>query len=184
MWRCAAGRRFVLDKFRHHNDVQPRRCYCPDMTFRSLHLAALCLAASILAGCAASTDVESRDFLVEQNSSLAPVRSIADERITKLVNKTSAAYVTLVVSDSEKARDATSTRAADRRGKPATSGSGFVVDSSGYVVTAAHVALEKGNSVSARAANVVDYPDLQAAPALAAVLVEQRHRLAQGGRLN
>jgi ATP-dependent DNA helicase RecG len=27
-------------------------------------------------------------------------------------------------------------------------------------------------------------PDLQAAPALAAVLVEQRHRLAQGGRLN
>lgn len=123
------------------------------MTLRSLHLAALCLAASILAGCAASTDVESRDFLVEQNSSLAPVRSIADERITKLVNQTSAAYVTLVVSDSEKARDATSARAADRRGKPATSGSGFVVDGSGYVVTAAHVALEKGNSVSARAAN-------------------------------
>ena len=29
-----------------------------------------------------------------------------------------------------------------------------------------------------------DDPDLQAAPALAAVLVEQRHRLAQGGRLN
>jgi hypothetical protein len=81
------------------------------------------------------------------------VKSIADERITKLVNQTSAAYVTLVVSDSEKAHDGTSTRAADRRGKPATSGSGFVVDSSGYVVTAAHVALEKGNSVSARAAN-------------------------------
>ena len=41
----------------------------------------------------------------------------------------------------------------DRKGSPATSGSGFVVDKAGYVVTAAHVALEKGNSVSARAAN-------------------------------
>jgi S1-C subfamily serine protease len=116
-------------------------------------VAALCLAASVIAGCAASTDVESRDFLIQQNSSLEPVRSIADERIAKLVNKTSAAYVTLVVSDSEKAREASSSRPQDRKGKPATSGSGFVVERSGYVVTAAHVALEEGNSVSARAAN-------------------------------
>ena len=123
------------------------------MIIRNVQVAALCVAALLLAGCTAGSDIESRDFLIQQNSSLAPVKSIAEERIAKLVNKTSAAYVTLVVSDSEKARDATSTRAADRRGKPATSGSGFVVDSSGYVVTAAHVALEKGNSVSARAAN-------------------------------
>lgn len=123
------------------------------MVIRSLQVAALGLTAAFLVGCAASTDVESRDFLIQQNSSLAPVRTIADERIAKLVNKTSAAYVTLVVSDSESARDAGSTRATERKGKPATSGSGFVVERSGLVVTAAHVALEKGNSVSARAAN-------------------------------
>ena len=46
-----------------------------------------------------------------------------------------------------------STKPSDNRGKPATSGSGFLVDGSGYVMTAAHVALGKGNEVSARAAN-------------------------------
>lgn len=123
------------------------------MMIRFFQVAAPCLAAMILAGCSAGSDIESRDFLIQQNSSLAPVKSIATERIAKLVNQTSAAYVTLVVSDSEKPREAGSGRAADRRGTPATSGSGFVVDPSGYVVTAAHVALERGNSVSARAAN-------------------------------
>jgi len=123
------------------------------MFIRFPQVAAQCLAALVLAGCTAGSDVESRDFLIQQNSSLPPVQSIAEERIAKLVNQTSAAYVTLVVNDSEKARDAGSGRAADRRGKPATSGSGFVVERSGYVVTAAHVALEKGNVVSARAAN-------------------------------
>jgi S1-C subfamily serine protease len=123
------------------------------MVIRSLQVAALCLAASIIAGCTAATDVESRDFLIQQNSSLAPVQSIADERIAKLVNKTSAAYVTLVISDTDRNQDPVTSRSPDRRGKPATSGSGFVVERSGLVVTAAHVALEKGNSVSARAAN-------------------------------
>jgi S1-C subfamily serine protease len=123
------------------------------MVIRSLRVAAKCFAVLLLAGCAAGTDVESRDFLIQQNSSLPPVKSIAQENISKLVHQTSAAYVTLVVSDSEKANESGSSRAQDRKGKPATSGSGFVVDKAGYVVTAAHVALEKGNSVSARAAN-------------------------------
>ena len=123
------------------------------MVIRFSKLAATCLAAAILAGCTAGSDIESRDFLIQQNSSLAPVQSIAEQRIAKLVNQTSAAYVTLVVSDAENPNQAGSGRAADRRGRPATSGSGYVVERSGYVVTAAHVALEKGNAVSARAAN-------------------------------
>ncbi len=122
------------------------------MLIRSFQGAAACLTALILAGCTAGTEVESRDFLIQQNSSLAPVQTIAHDKIKDLVGQTSAAYVTLVVSDSEKAKNAGSEKASDRRGKPATSGSGFVVEA-GYVVTAAHVALEKGNSVSARAAN-------------------------------
>jgi S1-C subfamily serine protease len=145
--------RFDLDKFRHHHGGLRARCYCPAMVIRSLQVAVLCLAASIIAGCSAATDVESRDFLIQQNSSLEPVRSIADERIAKLVNKTSAAYVTLVVSDSDGNQNQIGSLSPDRRGKPATSGSGFVVERSGYVVTAAHVALERGNAVSARAAN-------------------------------
>ena len=116
-------------------------------------LAATCLAAALLAGCSAGSDVESRDFLIQQNSSLVPVQSMAEQRIAKLVNQTSATYVTLVVNDSEKPGQSASGRAADRRGQPVTSGSGFVVERSGYVVTAAHVAIEKGNAVSARAAN-------------------------------
>jgi S1-C subfamily serine protease len=145
--------RFSLDKLSRQTAAAFARCYCSDMVFRSFELAALGLAALVIAGCSAGTDVESRDFLVQQNSSLGPVKSIADERIAKLVHQTSAAYVTLVVSDSEKAYEGGNSRPADRRGTPATSGSGFLVETSGYVVTAAHVALEKGNAVSARAPN-------------------------------
>lgn len=122
------------------------------MVIRYLNLAA-CIGALAVAGCTPGADVESRDFLVQQNSSLAPVKSIAQENITKLVHQTSAAYVTLVVSEPESPRASGSDRARDRKARPATSGSGFIVEKDGYVVTAAHVALEKGNSVSARAAN-------------------------------
>jgi len=123
------------------------------MVIRSFQVAAACLAALVLAGCTAGTEVESRDFLIQQNSSLAPVKSIASERIESLVGKTSAAYVTLVVSNADKGATAGSGSPRERKGTPATSGSGFVVEQAGYVVTAAHVALAKGNSVSARAAN-------------------------------
>lgn len=131
----------------------PQGAIIPAMVNRSYKVAVKCLAVLALAGCTAGADVESRDFLIQQNSSLAPVKSIADENITKLVQQTSAAYVTLVVSETQSAIASASTRPQDRKGRPATSGSGFVVDKEGYVVTAAHVALEKGNTVSARAAN-------------------------------
>ena len=117
------------------------------MVIRSFQVAAQCLAALVLVGCTAGSDIESRDFLIQQNSSLPPVQSLASQNIQKLVGQTSAAYVTLVVSDSEKAKDSGAGNSRDRRGTPATSGSGFVVEKEGYVVTAAHVALEKGNAV-------------------------------------
>lgn len=65
-----------------------------------------------------------------------------------LAKRVGPSYVTLTVSavtaagtGGEKSRTAL------------TSGSGFVVDGSGYVMTAAHVAVKAGNSVSARAAD-------------------------------
>ena len=71
------------------------------------------------------------------------------EQVAGLVRKSGPTYVTLVVSEKFGA-DAAS---AKERGTPVTSGSGFVVDGNGYVMTAAHVAKRKGNTVSARAAN-------------------------------
>ncbi len=59
-------------------------------------------------------------------------------------------YVTLTVSEVE--RDAIPTNPSTRK-SAVTSGSGFIVDGNGTVMTAAHVAVQKGNSISARAAN-------------------------------
>lgn len=106
-----------------------------------------------LAACEATNnvDLESRDFNVQQTS-VPPGEAVATtEQITGLVRRSGPAYVTLVVSQKEKA----DTGAKDnKRGIPVTSGSGFVVDGSqGYVMTAAHVAKRLGNLVSARAAN-------------------------------
>jgi S1-C subfamily serine protease len=98
-----------------------------------------------------SLDSESRDIQVQQTS-LPPGEAIAGtEQIAGLVRKSGPSYVTLVVSQVDGQTPSTS-RDADR-GTAVTSGSGFVVDGNGYVMTAAHVAKKTGNSVSARAAN-------------------------------
>jgi S1-C subfamily serine protease len=108
----------------------------------------LCL---LLAACAADSgsglDVESRSIAVEQNA--VPTSGAgAVGSVSHLLPATSPTFVTLTVSR----RDPSGT---DNRGggQAVTSGSGYVVDSAGYIMTAAHVALAKGNSVSARASN-------------------------------
>ena len=119
-------------------------------SFRTL-ISLSCLGVA-LAACDATSNVEleSRDFNVQQTS-VPPGEAVAStEQITGLVRRSGPTYVTLVVSQKE----ATDTGAkASNRGIPVTSGSGFVVDGSGYVMTAAHVAKRMGNIVSARAAN-------------------------------
>jgi S1-C subfamily serine protease len=62
-----------------------------------------------------------------------------------LVAETNPSYVTLVISNV----DGTG-RPDSKRRSPITAGSGFVVEPSGYVVTAGHVALKKNFIVSAR----------------------------------
>jgi S1-C subfamily serine protease len=106
-----------------------------------------------VSGCDATQglDSESRTFQVQQTS-LPPGEAIADtELVAGLVRNSGPSYVTLVVSEnntqgSQSVRDA-------NRGAAVTSGSGFVVDGAGYVMTAAHVAKRRGNTVSARASN-------------------------------
>ena len=109
----------------------------------------LSVAALTLAGCSANeVDLESRSINVQQTAQPAGGGPLAPD-MANLVGQVGPSYVTLTVSTvfdktEGKARDNTS---------PVTSGSGFVVDSTGYVMTAGHVAVKTGNLVSARAAN-------------------------------
>jgi S1-C subfamily serine protease len=91
--------------------------------------------------------------MVQQTAMPASVDAGTAQEMAKLLGTSGPTYVTLVVSAKGAPGTMASTKPSDNRGKPATSGSGFLVDGSGYVMTAAHVALGKGNEVSARAAN-------------------------------
>lgn len=109
--------------------------------------------ALLLAGCAGTQDVEleGRDFTLQQNATPAAAAATSSEDITRLVHASGPTYVTLVVSEHE--TQGSQLVKDGNRDVPVTSGSGFVVDPSGYVMTAAHVAVQMGYSVSARAAN-------------------------------
>ena len=107
-------------------------------------------AAFALAACSASqsVDLESRDISVEQNAEPASAGSAA--LVAHLLPVSGPTYVTLTVSEVD---PNTAASKPDNRQAAITSGSGFIVDGAGYVMTAAHVAVHKGNSISARAAN-------------------------------
>lgn len=117
---------------------------------RFVRPAILCLA---LAGCATTPDVEleGRDFAVQQGAVPAAAAVTDTAEITRLVHSSGPAYVTLVVSEHDDKQ--TLSRREAGGDVPVTSGSGFLVESSGFVMTAAHVAVAKGYSVQARAAN-------------------------------
>ena len=108
------------------------------------------LVAISLSACTASESVnlESRDIAVDQSAE--PANAGTSSTIAHLLPATGPTYVTLTVSEVE--RDAIPTNPGTRK-SAVTSGSGFIVEGSGYVMTAAHVAVQKGNSISARAAN-------------------------------
>ncbi len=115
---------------------------------RSLFLA---LTAASLAACSAASDVdlENRSIVVEQTAEPAANAAIPPS-MAGLVRDSGPTYVTLTVSEI----DTQGSLGKDQRNKIAiTSGSGFLVDKSGYVMTAAHVAVAKNYTVSARAAN-------------------------------
>lgn len=105
-----------------------------------------------MAGCAATDiDTESRNFQVQQTSAIGGGANQSDEAIRSLVAGSGPSYVTLVVSNPNES--GTIVAARDRKKTALASGSGFVVDNAGHVMTAAHVAVKRGNTVQARAAN-------------------------------
>jgi S1-C subfamily serine protease len=108
------------------------------------------VAALGLAACTqTAVDLEQRQINIEQTAVPASTTTGADSAALRpLLDRTGPTYVTLTVSRVD--GDGPSKDANKRN---LTSGSGFVVQGDGYVMTAAHVAVQSGNIVSARAAD-------------------------------
>lgn len=104
-----------------------------------------------LIGCS-QTDVslEGRDFAVDQTAQPASL-PLPSEDVSSLVRASGPSYVTLTVSKEEE--DDGGSKSSGKRGNAIASGSGFLADGEGHVLTAAHVAGAAGNEISARAAN-------------------------------
>jgi S1-C subfamily serine protease len=100
-----------------------------------------------LAACADQQALQDRTINIE--STAIPAAATPGPEMSGLLRATSPSYVTLTVAESR------------RRGKigqddpslAVTSGSGFVVDDNGHILTAGHVAIRGGFTVTARAAN-------------------------------
>ncbi len=80
------------------------------------------------------------------NSTIEPASSLVNN-IDGLLAKTGPSYVTLVVHDNSNEEIA---RAENLMTDAVTSGSGFVIDPAGYILTAGHVAMSPGWRVEAR----------------------------------
>ena len=113
----------------------------------------LTTAGLLLAGCAGAQDVqlESRSIQVDENAVPASAGG-PDPGLAKAVQSSSPSYVTLTISEIDTNTTASSGKDANQS-IAITSGSGFVVNHQGYVMTAAHVAVKPGYAVQARAAN-------------------------------
>jgi S1-C subfamily serine protease len=106
------------------------------------------LAALALAGCAATAQLaEPREIGVEAD--VAPAGAVLSPNMKGLVSQTGPSYVTVIVHEGKPPGG----KAPDTLPDALTSGSGFVVDNAGHVVTAAHVALHQGADVEARGAD-------------------------------
>jgi S1-C subfamily serine protease len=116
------------------------------MTMRIATLPLLLLLAACTADGGGGLNVESRSIAVEQNA--VPTSGAgAASSVSHLLPSTGPTYVTLTISRPDPAGTG------DRSTQAITSGSGYVVNATGFVMTAAHVGVAKGNLVSARASN-------------------------------
>ncbi|HEY7763912.1 MAG TPA: serine protease [Aestuariivirgaceae bacterium] len=92
-----------------------------------------------------SNEAELGDRVINVDTGATPAAATLSTAMEGLVAEANPSYVTLIISDSKN-----KIRADSKKPVPVTAGSGFVVDPQGYVLTAGHVAMQKGFTVSAR----------------------------------
>ena len=106
------------------------------------------LAAALLAGCVTTNNLGTQRVInVEGDASPASIQ--LSPSMNHLVLETSPSFVTLIVHEAQQR----GRNGSDLMPEALTSGSGFVIDASGHVLTAGHVALAKGNTVDATGAD-------------------------------
>jgi len=111
------------------------------------HLPALLPLLLVLGACAGQQIAEDRTISVE--STAIPASASPGPDMSGLLRSTSPSYVTLTVAEGRRAGKV----GQDDPGLAVTSGSGFVVDPDGHVLTAGHVAIKDGFTVTAHAAD-------------------------------
>jgi len=104
---------------------------------------------ALLAACSGSSQNALEDRVINVESDAIPTSASPTADMSGVLKQTSPSYVTITIAE------------ARRKGRPGegdaaqavTSGSGFIVDGSGHVMTAGHVAVKQGYSVTARASD-------------------------------
>ncbi len=125
--------------------THPSRLFTPLRTLRRCVLVTVALLA--LSACTGTEQIGLEGRQISLEESAVPATGGVDT-VSHLLPATGPTYVTLNVKELSKTE-----RTPEVGNKAITSGSGYVVDGSGIVMTAAHVAVAMGNEISARAAN-------------------------------
>lgn len=101
----------------------------------------------LLTACATSSNLSTGPRTVNVEGGATPAAAVLSPSMNSLLQQTSPSYLTIIVNEKATSSGA---QARDDIPKALTSGSGFIVDASGYLLTAGHVAVKPGNTVDAR----------------------------------
>lgn len=104
---------------------------------------------ALLAACSGSQNALEEDRVINIESDAIPTAATPNGEMTELLHQTSPSYVAITIAE---ARRKGRTGEGDSA-QAVTSGSGFIVDDVGHVLTAGHVAVRQGYTVTARGAD-------------------------------